>query len=191
MREALQRVEQSGIVFLDEPTRSPAARRTGGCFPDRACSGPPSIVEGSTVTTKYGPGKDRPCAVHRRGRLPHVKALGPDPELQGRFPIRVELDALGQGRVRAHPTEPQNALIKQQVPSWRRRRSRSIRAGLHREIAATAASVNERTENHRRAEAHTIIEKLLDEISFDAPEKEGHEGHDRRKVRPGKTFGRS
>jgi ATP-dependent HslUV protease ATP-binding subunit HslU len=175
IREALQRVEQSGIVFLDEIDKI-AGRETHG--PDVSRQGVQRdllpIVEGSTVTTKYGPVKTDHVLFIAAGAFHMSKPSDLIPELQGRFPIRVELDALGKDEFVRILTEPQNALIKQQVALLA-----TEEITLHftkdsiEEIAATAASVNERTENIGARRLHTIIEKLLDEISFDAPDKKG------------------
>ena len=175
MREALQRVEQSGIVFLDEIDKI-AGRETQG--PDVSRQGVQRdllpIVEGSTVTTKYGPVRTDHVLFIAAGAFHMSKPSDLIPELQGRFPIRVELDALGKDDFVRILTEPQNALIKQQVALLA-----TEEITLHfatdsiDEIAATAASVNERTENIGARRLHTIIEKLLDEISFDAPENKG------------------
>lgn len=175
IREALQRVEQSGIVFLDEIDKI-AGRETHG--PDVSRQGVQRdllpIVEGSTVTTKYGPVKTDHVLFIAAGAFHMSKPSDLIPELQGRFPIRVELDALGKDEFVRILTEPQNALIKQQVALLA-----TEEITLHfakdsiEEIAATAASVNERTENIGARRLHTIIEKLLDEISFDAPERKG------------------
>jgi ATP-dependent HslUV protease ATP-binding subunit HslU len=177
MLEALQRVEQSGIVFLDEIDKI-AGRETQG--PDVSRQGVQRdllpIVEGSTITTKYGPVRTDHVLFIAAGAFHMSKPSDLIPELQGRFPIRVELDALGKDEFVRILTEPQNALIKQQVALLA-----TEEIALHfamdsiDEIAATAASVNERTENIGARRLHTIIEKLLDEISFDAPEKKGTE----------------
>ena len=175
IREALQRVEQSGIVFLDEIDKI-AGRETHG--PDVSRQGVQRdllpIVEGSTITTKYGPVRTDHVLFIAAGAFHMSKPSDLIPELQGRFPIRVELDALGKDEFVRILTEPQNALIKQQVALLA-----TEEVTLHfakdsiEEIAATAASVNERTENIGARRLHTIIEKLLDEISFDAPERKG------------------
>ena len=175
VREAVTRVEQSGIVFLDEIDKI-AGRETQG--PDVSRQGVQRdllpIVEGSTVTTKYGPVRTDHVLFIAAGAFHMSKPADLIPELQGRFPIRVELDALGKDDFVRILTEPQNALIKQQVALLA-----TEEVELHfskdsiEEIAATAANVNERTENIGARRLHTIIEKLLDDISFDAPEKKG------------------
>jgi ATP-dependent HslUV protease ATP-binding subunit HslU len=175
MREALQRVEQSGIVFLDEIDKI-AGRETQG--PDVSRQGVQRdllpIVEGSTITTKYGPVRTDHVLFIAAGAFHMSKPSDLIPELQGRFPIRVELDALGKDEFVRILTEPQNALIKQQVALLATEEiTLQFATDSIDEIAATAASVNERTENIGARRLHTIIEKLLDEISFDAPEKKG------------------
>jgi ATP-dependent HslUV protease ATP-binding subunit HslU len=175
IREALSRVEQSGIVFLDEIDKI-AGRETQG--PDVSRQGVQRdllpIVEGSTVTTKYGPVKTDHVLFIAAGAFHMSKPSDLIPELQGRFPIRVELDALGKDEFVRILTEPQNALIRQQVALLATEEiTLRFAPDAVEEIAATAASVNERTENIGARRLYTIIEKLLDEISFDAPEKKG------------------
>ncbi len=174
-REALQRVEQSGIVFLDEIDKI-AGRETHG--PDVSREGVQRdllpIVEGSTVTTKYGPVRTDHILFIAAGAFHVSKPSDLIPEIQGRFPIRVELDSLGKGEFIRILTEPQNALIKQQVALLDTEEIElSFTADGVEEIASIAAQVNERTENIGARRLHTIMERLLDEISFDAPEKKG------------------
>ncbi len=177
VREALQRVEHSGIVFLDEIDKI-AGRDTQG--PDVSRQGVQRdllpIVEGSTVTTKYGPVRTDHVLFIAAGAFHMSKPSDLIPELQGRFPIRVELDALGKAEFVRILTEPQNALIRQQVALLATEEI-TLRFGQDaiEEIASTAAQVNERTENIGARRLHTIIERLLDEISFDAPERKGDE----------------
>jgi ATP-dependent HslUV protease ATP-binding subunit HslU len=174
-REALRRVEQSGIVFLDEIDKI-AGRETHG--PDVSREGVQRdllpIVEGSTVTTKHGPVKTDHILFIAAGAFHVSKPSDLIPELQGRFPIRVELDSLGKAEFIRILTEPQNALIKQQVALLA---TEEIELGFApdsiEEIAGIAAQVNERTENIGARRLHTIMERLLDEISFDAPERKG------------------
>ena len=174
-REALKRVEQSGIVFLDEIDKI-AGRETHG--PDVSREGVQRdllpIVEGSTVTTKHGPVKTDHILFIAAGAFHVSKPSDLIPELQGRFPIRVELDSLGKGEFIRILTEPQNALIKQQVALLA---TEDIELGFSadaiEEIAGIAAQVNERTENIGARRLHTVMERLLDEISFDAPENKG------------------
>jgi len=175
IKEALNRVEQSGIVFLDEIDKI-AGRETHG--PDVSREGVQRdllpIVEGSTVTTKYGPVKTDHILFIAAGAFHVSKPSDLIPELQGRFPIRVELDSLGKVEFIRILTEPQNALIKQQVALLA---TEGISLAFSRdsieEIADIAAQVNERTENIGARRLYTIMERLLDEISFNAPEKKG------------------
>jgi ATP-dependent HslUV protease ATP-binding subunit HslU len=175
IREALQRVEQSGIVFLDEIDKI-AGRESHG--PDVSREGVQRdllpIVEGSTISTKYGPVKTDHILFIAAGAFHVSKPSDLIPELQGRFPIRVELDSLGKGDFIRILTEPQNALIKQHVALMATEEiTLDFSNDAIEEIAGIAAQVNERTENIGARRLHTIMERLLDEISFDAPEKKG------------------
>ncbi len=175
VREAIQRVEQSGIVFLDEIDKI-AGRESHG--PDVSREGVQRdllpIVEGSTVTTKYGPVKTDHVLFIAAGAFHISKPSDLIPELQGRFPIRVELDSLGKKEFIRILTEPQNALIKQQVALLGTEEvTLAFSPDAIEEIAEIATQVNERTENIGARRLHTILERLLDEISFDAPEKKG------------------
>ena len=174
-KEALSRVEQGGIVFLDEIDKI-AGREAHG--PDVSREGVQRdllpIVEGSTVTTKYGPVKTDHVLFIAAGAFHVAKPSDLIPELQGRFPIRVELDSLGKAEFIRILTEPQNALIKQNVALLATEEvTLSFSKDSIEEIADIAAKVNERTENIGARRLHTILERLLDEISFDAPEKKG------------------
>ncbi len=174
-KEALQRVEQSGIVFLDEIDKI-AGREAHG--PDVSREGVQRdllpIVEGSTVTTKYGPVRTDHILFIAAGAFHVSKPSDLIPELQGRFPIRVELDSLGKNDFIRILTEPQNALIKQHVALLATEEvTISFSTDSIEEIADIATRVNERTENIGARRLHTIMERLLDEISFDAPEKKG------------------
>ncbi len=173
IKEALQRVEQSGIVFLDEIDKI-AGRESHG--PDVSREGVQRdllpIVEGSTVTTKYGPVRTDHILFIAAGAFHVSKPSDLIPEMQGRFPIRVELESLGKAEFIRILTEPQNALIKQQVALLATEQvALSFSKDAIEEIAAIAAHVNERTENIGARRLHTILERLLDEISFEAPEK--------------------
>ncbi|HEY6010007.1 MAG TPA: ATP-dependent protease ATPase subunit HslU [Nitrospirota bacterium] len=175
VREALKRVEQSGIVFLDEIDKI-AGRETHG--PDVSRQGVQRdllpIVEGSTVTTKYGPVRTDHVLFIAAGAFHMAKPSDLIPELQGRFPIRVELDSLGKAEFIRILTEPQNALIRQQIAMLATENvSLAFSRDAIEEIADIATQVNERTENIGARRLHTIMERLLDEISFDAPEKQG------------------
>jgi len=176
VREALKRVEQSGIVFLDEIDK--IAGRERGQGPDVSREGVQRdllpIVEGSTVNTKHGPVRTDHVLFIAAGAFHVSKPSDLIPELQGRFPIRVELDSLGRDEFVRILTEPQNALIRQTTAllATEKVSLAFTRDGIE-EIAATAASVNERTENIGARRLHTVLERLLDEISFDAPERAG------------------
>jgi ATP-dependent HslUV protease ATP-binding subunit HslU len=174
-KEALQRVEQSGIVFLDEIDKI-AGRETHG--PDVSREGVQRdllpIVEGSTVATKYGPVRTDHILFIAAGAFHVSKPSDLIPELQGRFPIRVELDSLGKPEFIRILTEPRNALIKQHIALLATEEvTISFSTDSIEEIADIATRVNERTENIGARRLHTILERLLDEISFDAPEKKG------------------
>jgi ATP-dependent HslUV protease ATP-binding subunit HslU len=174
-KEALSRVEQGGIVFLDEIDKI-AGREAHG--PDVSREGVQRdllpIVEGSTVTTKYGPVKTDHVLFIAAGAFHVSKPSDLIPELQGRFPIRVELDSLGKTEFIRILTEPQNALIKQNVALLATEEiTLTFSKDSIEEIADIAAKVNERTENIGARRLHTVMERLLDEISFDAPEKKG------------------
>ena len=175
IKEALERIEQSGIVFLDEIDKI-AGRETHG--PDVSREGVQRdllpIVEGSTISTKYGPVRTDHILFIAAGAFHVSKPSDLIPEMQGRFPIRVELDSLGKDEFIRILTEPQNALIKQQVALLATEEiTLNFAKDAIEEIANIAAQVNERTENIGARRLHTVLERLLDEISFDAPEKKG------------------
>jgi len=175
IKEALQRIEQSGIVFLDEIDKI-AGRESHG--PDVSREGVQRdllpIVEGSTVTTKYGPVRTDHILFIAAGAFHVSKPSDLIPELQGRFPIRVELDSLGRAEFIRILTEPKNALIKQQVALLATEEvSITFSTDSIEEIADIATKVNDRTENIGARRLYTILERLLDDISFDAPEKKG------------------
>lgn len=175
VKEALQRIEDSGIVFLDEIDKI-AGRETHG--PDVSRQGVQRdllpIVEGSTVNTKYGPVRTDHILFIAAGAFHVAKPSDLVPELQGRFPIRVELDSLGKDEFVRILTEPQNALIRQQVELLATEGiTLSFTKDAVEEIASIAAQVNDRTENIGARRLHTVMERLLDEISFTAPENKG------------------
>jgi len=175
---AIQRVEQSGIIFLDEIDKIASRDHTHG--PDVSREGVQRdllpIVEGSTVTTKYGMVKTDHILFIASGAFHISKPSDLIPELQGRFPIRVELHSLGKQDFIRILTEPQNALIKQY-------RALMATEGVNlvfcddaiARIAEIATLVNEKTENIGARRLHTIMEKLLEDISFEGPELEGRE----------------
>jgi ATP-dependent HslUV protease ATP-binding subunit HslU len=175
IKEAIQRIEESGIVFLDEIDKI-AGRESHG--PDVSREGVQRdllpIVEGSTITTKYGAVRTDHILFIAAGAFHVSKPSDLIPELQGRFPIRVELDSLGKAEFIRILTEPKNALIKQQIGLLATEKvSITFSTDSIEEIADIAAKVNERTENIGARRLHTVMERLLDEISFDAPEKQG------------------
>jgi ATP-dependent HslUV protease ATP-binding subunit HslU len=173
---AVQRVEQSGIIFLDEIDK--VASRDQGHGPDVSREGVQRdllpIVEGSTVTTKYGMVKTDHILFIASGAFYMSKPSDLIPELQGRFPIRVELNSLEKGDFVRILQEPQNALTKQYVALMKTEGVDLVfKEGSVEKIAETAATVNEKTENIGARRLHTIMEKMLEELSFDAPELNG------------------
>ncbi|MNJ49950.1 ATP-dependent protease ATPase subunit ClpY [compost metagenome] len=174
VQEAVTRAEQSGIIFIDEIDKV-ASRGGGGSGPDVSREGVQRdilpIVEGSTVMTKYGPVKTDYILFIAAGAFHVAKPSDLIPELQGRFPIRVELNSLSQEDFVSILTEPQNALTKQYTELLRTEDIEidfSVEAIT--EIAKIAASVNANTENIGARRLHTILEKLLEDLSFEAPE---------------------
>ncbi len=174
-KQAIERVEQSGIIFLDEIDKVVGKDTAHG--PDVSREGVQRdllpIVEGSNVTTKYGMVKTDHILFVASGAFYSSKPSDLIPELQGRFPIRVELESLGKEEFIRILTEPQNALIKQYKALMETEGLELIfkNDGIA-EIAEIATIVNERTENIGARRLHTIMEKLLDELSFDAPDLE-------------------
>lgn len=171
---ARERTEQSGIIFIDEIDK--IASREGGQGPEVSREGVQRdilpIVEGSTVNTKYGPVKTDHMLFIAAGAFHVAKPSDLIPELQGRFPIRVELENLGEEEFVRILTEPKNALIRQYAALMK---TESLELVFHQdavqEIARTATVVNERTENIGARRLHTIMEKLLEDLSFEAPER--------------------
>ena len=174
-KQAIERVEQSGIIFLDEIDKVVGKDTAHG--PDVSREGVQRdllpIVEGSTVTTKHGMVKTDHILFVASGAFYSSKPSDLIPELQGRFPIRVELESLGKEEFIRILTEPQNALIKQYKALMETEGLELIfKDDSIAEIAEIATIVNERTENIGARRLHTIMEKLLDELSFDAPDLE-------------------
>jgi ATP-dependent HslUV protease ATP-binding subunit HslU len=178
---AVRRVENSGIIFLDELDKIAGGRDGGGGRgPDVSREGVQRdllpIVEGSTVTTKYGAVRTDHVLFIAAGAFHVAKPSDLIPELQGRFPIRVELEPLTKEDFVRILTEPENALIRQYVELLR-----TERVALHflpeavEAIAEIAMQVNTSTENIGARRLYTIMERLLDEISFDAPDMPGKE----------------
>jgi ATP-dependent HslUV protease ATP-binding subunit HslU len=172
-RVALKRVEESGIVFIDEIDK--VAGRERGQGPDVSREGVQRdllpLVEGTTVNTRHGLVRTDHILFVASGAFHVSKPSDLIPELQGRFPIRVELQSLGTDEFVRILTEPKNALVAQY-------RALLLTEGIEidftadavRAVAELAAHVNQRSENIGARRLHTIMEKLLDTISFDAPD---------------------
>ena len=176
VKQAIERIEQSGIIFIDEIDKVAGRESTYG--PDVSREGVQRdilpIVEGTTVMTKYGMVKTDHILFIAAGAFHVSKPSDLIPELQGRFPIRVELGSLGKDDFVRILTEPENALIKQYIALMETERIKlEFKKDGIAEIAATAALINERTENIGARRLYTIMERLLEEISFDAPEVAG------------------
>jgi ATP-dependent HslUV protease ATP-binding subunit HslU len=178
-REAIERVEQSGIVFLDEIDKI-AGRQNASHGPDVSREGVQRdllpIVEGTTVNTKYGMVKTDHILFIAAGAFHVSKPSDLIPELQGRFPIRVELESLTEGDFERILREPKNALTTQYIALLGTEGvTLTFTDDAVHEIARFAAIVNEKTENIGARRLHTILERLLDELSFDASEMNGQE----------------
>jgi ATP-dependent HslUV protease ATP-binding subunit HslU len=170
---AVARAEQSGIVFIDEIDK--IAGRERGHGPDVSREGVQRdllpIIEGSTVTTKYGPVRTDHILFIAAGAFHVSKPSDLIPELQGRFPIRVELDALSREDLVRVLREPQNALTLQYQALMSTEGIRlTFAEGAIEEIAGIAADVNARSENIGARRLHTVMERLLEELSFEAPD---------------------
>jgi ATP-dependent HslUV protease ATP-binding subunit HslU len=175
-KSAIERVEQSGIIFVDEIDK--IAGREGGHGPDVSREGVQRdilpIVEGTTVTTKHGMVKTDHILFIAAGAFHVSKPSDLIPELQGRFPIRVELEPLGVDDFVRILTEPRSALVKQYVALMATEGVEVVFTDdAVRRVAELAAEVNDKTENIGARRLHTVMERLLDEISFDAPERAG------------------
>ena len=176
IKQAIERVEQSGIVFVDEIDKIAGREATFG--PDVSREGVQRdilpIVEGTTVSTKYGMVRTEHILFIAAGAFHVSKPSDLIPELQGRFPIRVELTSLGRDDFIRILTEPENALIKQYTALMETEQVKlEFKEDGIAEIAAMAALINERTENIGARRLYTMMEKLLEEISFNAPEMVG------------------
>ncbi len=172
-KEAIDKTEQSGIVFLDEIDKIAGREKSTG--PDISREGVQRdllpIVEGSTVNTKYGPVRTDHILFVAAGAFHVSKPADLIPELQGRFPIRVELEALTREDLIRILTEPKNALVKQyQALMNTEGVTLDFTDDGIQEIAATAVEVNDRTENIGARRLFTIVERLLEEVSFEAQE---------------------
>ncbi|MEK4006117.1 ATP-dependent protease ATPase subunit HslU [Paenibacillus sp. FSL H3-0333] len=173
IQESVARAEQSGIIFIDEIDK--VASQGKGSGPDVSREGVQRdilpIVEGSTVMTKYGPVKTDYVLFIAAGAFHIAKPSDLIPELQGRFPIRVELSSLTLEDFVSILTEPENALTKQYVHLLQTENIEiQFQKEAIQEIAKIAASVNQNMENIGARRLHTILEKLLEDLSFEAPE---------------------
>ena len=176
--EATRRVEQSGIVFIDEIDKIAGRETVHG--PDVSREGVQRdllpIVEGSTVSSKYGLVRTDHILFIASGAFHNSKPSDLIPEFQGRFPIRVELSSLDKSDFVRILTEPKNALIRQYVALLDTEKIHlRFEDDAIEEIARISAEANEKMENIGARRLHTILEKLLDEISFTAPEMPGRE----------------
>ena len=172
-RTAVERVEQSGIIFIDEIDK--IAGRESAHGPDVSREGVQRdilpIVEGTTVNTKYGMVRTDHVLFIAAGAFHVSKPSDLIPELQGRFPIRVELEALGKDEFVRILTEPRSALVKQYTALMETEGiNLTFTDDAIDRIADYATLVNDRTENIGARRLHTVMEKLLDEISFEGPD---------------------
>ncbi len=172
-KAAVERVEQAGIIFLDEIDK--IAGREGSHGPDVSREGVQRdilpIVEGTTVNTKHGMVRTDHILFIAAGAFHMSKPSDLIPELQGRFPIRVELEALGKDEFVRILTEPRSALVKQYTALMETEGiSLTFTPDAIERIADFATIVNDRTENIGARRLHTVMEKLLDEVSFEGPD---------------------
>ena len=175
-REALRRAGENGIIFIDEIDK--VAGREGSRGPDVSREGVQRdilpIVEGSTVNTKHGPLKTDHVLFIAAGAFHISKPSDLIPELQGRFPIRVELDSLTAEDFKTILTQPKNALTEQyKALLGTEGVTLEFRPDGIDQIAQFAMQVNERSENIGARRLHTVLERLLDDVSFAAPEQGG------------------
>jgi len=172
---AIEKVEQSGIIFLDEIDK--IAGKNGGTGPDVSREGVQRdllpLVEGCTVTTKYGPVHTDHVLFIASGAFHMIKPSDLIPELQGRFPIRVELGSLNRNEFERILTEPKNALLLQYIALLRTEGIDIVfKDDSVEEIAKIAEEVNNLTENIGARRLHTLMECLLEDILFNAPDLE-------------------
>jgi ATP-dependent HslUV protease ATP-binding subunit HslU len=177
IKDALQRTEESGIIFLDEIDKV-ASRSSGGHGPEVSREGVQRdllpIVEGSTVTTKHGMVKTDHILFIASGAFHLCKPSDLIPELQGRFPIRVELSSLGKDDFVRILTEPESALVKQYIAMMATEGVElSFEADAVEELATIAVEVNDKTEEIGARRLHTVMERMLDQLSFDADSRDG------------------
>ena len=172
-REAVFRTEQTGIIFLDELDK--VSGKTGGSGPDVSREGVQRdllpIIEGSTVATKFGPVRTDHILFIAAGAFHMSKPSDLIPELQGRLPIRVELESLTEEDFRRILREPKNALTKQyQLLLETEDVQVEFTEDALDELARLAAEVNSKTENIGARRLHTLMEKLLEDVLYQAPE---------------------
>ena len=172
---AKERTEQTGIVFIDEIDK--VASREGMHGPEVSREGVQRdilpIIEGSTINTKYGPVKTDHILFIAAGAFHVSKPSDLIPDLQGRFPIRVELNSLGEDEFVRILTEPKTALIRQYKALLETEGlTLSFEDSAIHEVARIAKEVNDSTENIGARRLHTVMEKLLEDLSFDAPERQ-------------------
>jgi ATP-dependent HslUV protease ATP-binding subunit HslU len=176
MELAIERAEQTGIIFIDEIDKT--ISQSGDYGPDVSGEGVQRdllpIVEGCVVMTRYGPVRTDHMLFIAAGAFHNGEPSDLIPELQGRFPVRVELQSLGPDELYRILTEPENALPRQyrDLLATEDVTLEFTEDGL-REIASVAALVNERTENIGARRLHTLMERVLEALSFDAPERAG------------------
>ena len=177
IQEALNRVEQNGIIFIDEIDKITGRSNQGTSGPDVSREGVQRdllpIVEGSSINTKYGIVKTDHILFVSAGAFHSSKPSDLIPEFQGRFPIRVELDSLTKEDFVQILTEPKNALVKQYMALLKSEDvNLTFEEDAIEQIAEMSAQVNLQTENIGARRLHTVMEKLLEDISFDAPDLE-------------------
>ncbi len=175
-REAVRRAGEDGIVFIDEIDKIAGAGARGG--PDVSREGVQRdilpIVEGSTVNTKHGPVKTDHVLFIAAGAFHMSKPSDLIPELQGRFPIRVELDSLTAEDFKTILTQPKNALVEQYKALLATENvTLDFRPDAIDQLATFAMRVNEQSENIGARRLHTVLERLLEDVSFAAPEQNG------------------
>jgi ATP-dependent HslUV protease ATP-binding subunit HslU len=175
-KDAIRRVEESGILFIDEIDK--ISGREGGHGPEVSREGVQRdllpIVEGTLVNTKYGMVRTDHILFIAAGAFHVSKPSDLSPELQGRFPIRVELDALNKDDLVRILTEPENSLVRQYTALLGTEEIElDFTADGVAAIAEIAEEVNRRTENIGARRLHTVLEHLLEEISFEGPDSSG------------------